>query len=117
VASIRRFLADLPGDAAAHGLLALDEPLPPAVKKTRKGAEEPTEGQLRAASEAQAAVTLDEVKASLKAYLDAFGEEACRNMLLAHGANRISDIRPEKYAGIKAGLDELVADFHPNLFD
>lgn len=52
---IRRFLESLPGDAAQQGLVNLDEPLPPAVKRaSRQREDEPTEGQIKAAKAAQA---------------------------------------------------------------
>ena len=52
---VRRFLDDLPGDAAQQGLLGLDGPLPAATKRRGKDApEEPTAGQIEAAKVAQA---------------------------------------------------------------
>jgi hypothetical protein len=95
LASVRRFLADLPGDAAAQGLLSLDGPLPPAVKKTSaKKGEEPTEAQKEAALDAQARpCSRDEVKAALRAYVDACGPDRAPELL---GAPNLSAVPEEK---------------------
>ena len=75
---MRTFLADLPGDGAVQGLVNLDEPLPPAVKRASKerGAP-PTREQVEAVFQAEAPpCTREEVAASARAYLAAFGRTA-----------------------------------------
>lgn len=76
LSKIRSFLDSLPGDAATQGLLNLDGPLPPAVKRAPKegrGAK-PSPEQIAAAINAEAPpCTREEVAEAARAYVAKHG--------------------------------------------
>lgn len=112
---IRAFLAERPDDGV-DGLVSLDGPLPPAVKKTSKRREgEPTLAQLEAGRAAQAApCTRDDVRASVDRYIVRFGlDHAAIQVPRLMGAALVRDIPEGDLWRAKAALDAAVARNDP----
>lgn len=115
---IRQFLEDVRChyDPAA-ALIAMDEELPPAVKRTKKtgpGAA-PTTQKIEAVRNAEAPpCSLDDVRASINAYVARFDVHAAREHVpTLIGAFSISDIPETKLWKAKAKLDAAVAAGKP----
>lgn len=50
-------------------------------------------------------VTLDDVRAALKALIDAGDNETVKKLLKKHGGAKLGDIDPKKYAALKADAE------------
>ena len=62
------------------------------TRKSKKGADEDE-------------VTLDDVRAALKALIDAGDNETVKKLLKKHGGAKLGDIDPKKYAALKADAE------------
>jgi hypothetical protein len=111
--SIRSFLDSLPGDGATQGLVNLDGPLPAAVKRAPKeGRGAPIDkAQAKAIFDAEAPpCTREEVAASARAYVKAFGPNDLTRVVGYVSLNAIPDAELWR---VRRDLDRAVADGKP----
>jgi hypothetical protein len=114
LANIRTFLDSLPGDGAVQGLVNLDAPLPAAVKRAPKDrGTPPTPEQVKAVFNAEAPpCTREEVAASARAYVDAFGSVG-EVMIERVGYHKLTDIPDAELWRVKRDLDACVKNGTP----
>ena len=115
---IRQFLEDVRChyDPAA-ALIAMDEELPPAVKRAKKNGPgaAPTTAEIEAVRNAEAPpCSLDDVRASINAYVTRFGMDAAERHVPALIGARYTSLIPEaELWRAKAALDAAVAANKP----